>query len=99
MVSPSTAPRRAPTAQAQAEATEDVQRAGIAYEKANDATAYRGRKPWISRQQFDQVQTPPGRRHHEHQRLARHVGLQRMAVARIKADPASVLGGMSRRPD
>jgi putative DNA-invertase from lambdoid prophage Rac len=51
------------TAQAQAEATEDAQRAGIAYEKANDATAYRGRNPSFSRQQFDQCKHcwPPAR--------------------------------------
>jgi putative DNA-invertase from lambdoid prophage Rac len=39
----------AATAQAQAEATKDAQRAGIAHAKANDATN-RGRKPSFSRQ-------------------------------------------------
>ena len=41
----------------------------------------------FSGQQFYQVQAPPGRRHHGE--IARHVGLQRMATARIKADPAT----------
>jgi putative DNA-invertase from lambdoid prophage Rac len=39
----------AATAQAQAEATKEAQRAGIAHAKANDATAYRGRKPSFNR--------------------------------------------------
>lgn len=77
------------TAQAQAEATKDAQRAGIAHAKANDATAYRGRKPSFSRQQFDQVQALLAAGTMNVSEIARHVGLQRMAVTRIKADPTA----------
>jgi hypothetical protein len=46
----------AATAQAQAEATKEAQRAGIAHAKANgDARAYKGRKPSYSRKQFEKA--------------------------------------------
>jgi DNA invertase Pin-like site-specific DNA recombinase len=43
------------TAQAQAEATKEAQRAGIEHARANDANKYRGRKPSYSREQFNAV--------------------------------------------
>lgn len=47
----------ATTAQAQAEATKEAQRAGIAHAKANgDARGYKGRKPSYSRKQFENAQ-------------------------------------------
>jgi putative DNA-invertase from lambdoid prophage Rac len=47
----------AATAQAQAEATKEAQRAGIAHAKANgDARAYRGRKPSYGRKQYESAQ-------------------------------------------
>jgi putative DNA-invertase from lambdoid prophage Rac len=46
----------AATAQAQAEATRDAQRAGIAHAKVHDVTAYRGRKPSFTRDQLNEVQ-------------------------------------------
>ena len=47
----------AATAQAQAEATKEAQRAGIAHAKANgDGRTYRGRKPSYSRKQFENAQ-------------------------------------------
>ena len=47
----------AATAQAQAEATKEAQRAGIAHAKANGgARAYKGRKPSYSRKQFESAQ-------------------------------------------
>jgi len=42
-------------AQAQAEATKEAQRAGIAHAKANEPQAYRGRKPSFTRDQVDVV--------------------------------------------
>jgi hypothetical protein len=45
----------AATARAQAEATKAAQRAGIEHAKANDGTAYLGRKPSYTRQQFAMV--------------------------------------------
>jgi DNA invertase Pin-like site-specific DNA recombinase len=41
--------------QAQAEATKEAQRAGIAHAKANSPTAYLGRKPSYTRAQLDDV--------------------------------------------
>jgi len=47
----------AATAQAQAEASKETQRAGIAHAKEKKAaTAYRGRKPSFNRSQFDAAQ-------------------------------------------
>lgn len=45
----------AATAQAQAEAAKEAQRAGIKHAKANDVNKYRGRKPSYSREQFNAV--------------------------------------------
>ena len=46
----------AATAQAQAEATKEAQRAGIAHAQANGgARAYKGRKPSYSRKQFESL--------------------------------------------
>jgi putative DNA-invertase from lambdoid prophage Rac len=47
----------AATAQAQAEATKEAQRAGIAHARANgDLRAYKGRKPSFSRKQYESAQ-------------------------------------------
>src|SRR5262249_26039085 len=52
----------AATAQAQAEATKEAQRAGIAHAKANaDARAYRGRKPSYTRTQLEDAHVLLGR--------------------------------------
>jgi putative DNA-invertase from lambdoid prophage Rac len=45
----------AATAEAQAEATKEAQRAGIAYAKQHDDRAYRGRKPSYDREAFQKV--------------------------------------------
>lgn len=63
-------------------ATKHAQRAGIAHAQATNAAAYRGLKPSFSREQFDVVQANLSE-------IARQVGIHRMAVARIKADPAA----------
>jgi len=78
----------AATAQAQAEATKDAQRAGIAHARATSGAAYRGRKPSFDRGQFQKVQELLGAGAMTVSEIARTVGLDRMAVARIKADPA-----------
>jgi putative DNA-invertase from lambdoid prophage Rac len=79
----------ATTAQAQAEATKDAQRAGIAHAKANEPTAYRGRKPSFSREQFNQVMVLVDQGTMNVSQIAQAAGLQRMAVTRTKADPAA----------
>ena len=52
----------AATAQAQAEATKEAQRAGIAHARANgEANVYKGRKPSFNRKQFESAQTMLGK--------------------------------------
>lgn len=76
--------------QAQAEATKEARRAGIAHAKAQDKDGmkFRGRKPSYTREQFDQTQTllDQGASASE---ISRTVGLSRQAILRIKADPAA----------
>lgn len=77
----------AATAQAQAEATKEAQRAGIEAAKASE-TKYLGRKPSYSRDAFrtvsDMLAVGAGT-----SEIARTAGLSRQAVLRIKADPAA----------
>lgn len=75
-------------AQAQAEGVKDAQKAGIAHARATDATAYRGRKPSFTREQFKTVLTLAGQGVMNTSQIAKAVGLQRMAVARIRLTAA-----------
>jgi DNA invertase Pin-like site-specific DNA recombinase len=80
----------AATAQAQAEATKEAQRAGIAHAKANgDGRAYRGRKPSYSRKQLETAQAMLGKAASVSE-IAKTVGLTRQSIYRIKDDPAGV---------
>jgi DNA invertase Pin-like site-specific DNA recombinase len=83
----------AATAQAQAEATKEAQRAGIEHAKAN-GDSYRGRKPSYTREQFDVVRDMLGQdagiAH-----IARESGLTRQTVYRIKEDPAASEGALA----
>jgi DNA invertase Pin-like site-specific DNA recombinase len=79
----------AATAQAQAEATKDAQKAGIAHAKASSEQKYRGRKPTFNRDQFDRVTALVNQGALNVSQIAKAVGLDRMAVTRIKADPAA----------
>jgi DNA invertase Pin-like site-specific DNA recombinase len=81
----------AATAQAQAEATKEAQKAGIkmAREGAESGTKYRGRKPTFDAEQLQRT--------HELLALnmapaviAREVGIPRATVYRIKEDPAKM---------
>jgi putative DNA-invertase from lambdoid prophage Rac len=76
-------------AQAQAEATKDAQKAGIAFAKAGKPTAYRGRKPSFTREQFSTILALANQGVMNTSQIAKEVGLQRMAVARIRQDPVS----------
>ena len=79
----------AATAQAQAEATKEAQRAGIAHAKANsEARAYRGRKPSYSRKQFESAQAMLGNSAGVGE-IARTIGVTRQTVYRIKDDPVA----------
>src|SRR5262249_26290668 len=51
-------------------------------------TAYRGRKPSFSREQFNTVLTLASQGTMNTSQIAKAVGLQRMAVARIRQNPA-----------
>lgn len=77
----------AATAQAQAEATKEAQRAGIAYAKASD-DRYRGRKPSFTRGQLqtvrDMLAQDAGISH-----IAKAANLSRQTVYRIKDDPVA----------
>jgi DNA invertase Pin-like site-specific DNA recombinase len=83
--------------QAQAEATKEARRAGIAHAKANDpdGTKFKGRKPSYTRQQLEQVETMlhTGVNVTE---ISRTVGLSRQAVVRIRTDPAGCLAALQR---
>ena len=73
----------AATAQAQAEATREAQKAGIAHAKAIGDGRYKGRKPSYTRDQFEAV------RHMLSQEagisvIAKETGLTRQTVYRIK---------------
>jgi len=77
----------AASAEAQAEATKEAQRAGIAYAQANDdGTKFRGRKPTFNFDTFAHV------RHLLSQgtgvaEIARATGLKRQTIYRIKRQP------------
>ena len=77
----------AANAQAEAEATKEAQRAGIAHAKA--AGEYRGRKPSFTRQQLDLVRDML-EQNASAIAIAKATGLSRQTVYRIKDDPAAV---------
>jgi DNA invertase Pin-like site-specific DNA recombinase len=79
----------AATAQAQAEATKEAQRAGIAHARANeDALTYKGRKPSYGRKEFETARAMLGTSASVGE-VARTTGLTRQTVYRIKDDPAA----------
>jgi putative DNA-invertase from lambdoid prophage Rac len=78
----------AATAQAQAEATKEAQKAGIAHARATEgAGKYRGRKPTFTREQFVRVQEMLGQGTGVSD-VSKLTGLTRQTVYRIKDDPA-----------
>jgi putative DNA-invertase from lambdoid prophage Rac len=78
----------AATAQAQAEATKEAQRAGIEHAKAN-GEGYRGRKPSFTRRQVDIVRNML-EQDASAIAIAKETGLSRQTVYRIKDDPAAI---------
>jgi DNA invertase Pin-like site-specific DNA recombinase len=78
----------AATAQAQAEATEAAQKAGIAHVKQKPETKYRGRKPSYTRAQFDIVRMMLDQ-HHGVRAIAKATDLSRQTIYRIEQDPAA----------
>jgi len=84
----------AATAQAQAEATKEAQRAGIAHAKA-DERKYPGRKPSFDRETLSNVRNmlTQGSGTSE---IARTAGISRQAVLRIKDDPTASEAALAR---
>ena len=82
------------TAQAQAEATREAQRAGIAHAKARE-DAYRGRKPSYTRVQLETVRAQLAQGAGV-SAIARDTGLSRQTVYRIEADPAEAEAALAR---
>lgn len=79
----------AATAQAQAEATKEAQKAGIAHAKAAEGdTKYRGRKPSFTREEFTRVREMLGEGTGVSE-IAKLTGLTRQTVYRIKDEPVA----------
>lgn len=84
----------AATAQAQAEATKEAQRAGIEHAKSRD-TAYRGRKPSYNTAQLDVVRELLGQGK-SITATAQAAGVTRQTVHRIKDNPAEAEAALAR---
>nr|WP_042674989.1 recombinase family protein [Methylobacterium sp. B34] len=84
----------AATAQAQAEATKEAQRAGIDHAKARE-DAYRGRKPSFTREQFDAVRGSLGQGLGVSE-IAVATGLSRQTVYRIRDNAAEAEAALAR---
>ncbi|MBB4480835.1 recombinase family protein [Rhizobium etli] len=76
------------TAQAQAEATKDAQKAGIANAREKGGDNYKGRKPSYTRDQYVIVADLLGKNAGVSE-IAQASGLTRQTIYRIKADPAA----------
>lgn len=78
----------AASAQAQAEATKEAQKAGIANARDKGDDSYKGRKPSYSREQYTTVANLLGKNASVSE-IAQASGLTRQTVYRIKEDPAA----------
>lgn len=86
----------AATAQAQAEATKEAQKAGIEAARDGKPLAYRGRKPSYSRDQLSQVQDMLAGGAAGTSQIARASGLTRQTVLRIRNDMAEAEAALAR---
>jgi len=77
-------------AQAQAEASSEARKAGIAHARATDPGSYRGRKPTFTRAQFDAVVAMLGKGTDGISAIAKVTGLSRQAIYRIRDDRADM---------
>jgi DNA invertase Pin-like site-specific DNA recombinase len=85
----------AATAQAQAEATKEAQRAGIAHAKAQDGDSYRGRKPSYTQAQLEAVRDLLAHGASV-SAIAKETGLSRQSVYRIQSAPAEAEAALAR---
>ena len=86
----------AATAQAQAEATKEAQKAGIEAARDGKPQAYRGRKPSYSRAQFTQVQDMLAGGASGTSEISRATDLTRQTVLRIRNDMAEAEAALAR---
>lgn len=84
----------AATAQAQAEATREAQRAGIDHARANGEARYLGRKPSYNRSQFESVTAMLGQSAGM-STVAKETGLSRQTIYRIQNDPTAAEAALS----
>lgn len=82
-------------AEAQAQATKEAQKAGIAYHKEKSPEKFRGRKPSFSRDQFEEIRSlmEAGQ---GNSAIAKATGLNRNAVIRIVDDPVKAGASLDR---
>jgi DNA invertase Pin-like site-specific DNA recombinase len=85
----------AATAQAQAEATKEAQRAGIADARAKEPEKYRGRKPSFTRQQLDTMRDMLAAGAGA-SAIAKATGMTRPTVQRLRDDMAAAEGVLAR---
>lgn len=85
----------AATAQAQAEATKEAQRAGIAHHRAADPNKYRGRKPSFDRAQLDMMRDMLAQGAGP-SAIAKATGMTRPTVQRIRDDIAGAEAVLAR---
>lgn len=76
-------------AQAQAEATKEAQKSGIAHAKDTAQQKYLGRKPAFTREQFEQVRDMLATGSANISTIAKAAGLKRATVYRMKDKPAA----------
>jgi DNA invertase Pin-like site-specific DNA recombinase len=81
--------------QAQAEATKEAQKAGIALAKAQKQKVYRGRKPTFTRAQFQAVRDLLAQEAGV-SAIAKSTGVSRQAIYRIQDDPVAAVAALER---
>jgi putative DNA-invertase from lambdoid prophage Rac len=86
----------AATAQAQAEATKEAQKAGIEAAREGKPNAYRGRKPSYSREQLNLVRDMLTTGATGTSEIARAAGLSRQTVLRVRGDMAEAEAALVR---
>ncbi|MFK5596351.1 recombinase family protein [Methylobacterium sp. HMF5984] len=85
----------AATAQAQAEATKEAQRAGIAHAKTQDGDTYKGRKPSYTREQLEIVRDRLAQGTSV-SAIAKETGLSRQSIYRVQSNPAEAEAALAR---
>jgi putative DNA-invertase from lambdoid prophage Rac len=78
-------------AEAQAEATKEAQRAGIAHARETEPKSYRGRKPSFDRDQLATIRDLLAQGVNP-TRISEQAGVWRQVVYRVKDDPAKAEG-------